>query len=367
MNLRRPHTQGISVCASRNPPLPRIGHDSRFRDADDTGRKSRAGTLIGSRDLLKDQRESERGAIAVLVALLLVVLLGFAAVAVDIGLIAWTRTQLQTGADAAALAIAQDCAKSGTTACQSTAPSKAQTLTAANIANGNAAADTPVFPAPATVTVHVSARDKTGPGLQLGFAQVLGIPRTDVDATATAAWGSPYAGTASIPLAFSECQFNLTGTPQLLQYAGGPTCSSSSNSGHTIPGGFGWLKPDTGVCRVAISLAHATITSKPGKPTPQECSSSDFMALIGQTVLLPVFDDAGSQGANGWFHIKGFAAFQLTGYNFPGKSYNNNQGAQSCTGNCAGVIGQFVRFVSLDNAFTPGGPDLGAELVRLTH
>jgi len=223
------------------------------------------------------------------------------------------------------------------------------------------------FPAPATVTVHVSARDKTGPGLQLGFAQVLGIPRTDVDATATAAWGSPYAGTASIPLAFSECQFNLTGTPQLLQYAGGPTCSSSSNSGHTIPGGFGWLKPDTGVCRVAISLAHATITSKPGKPTPQECSSSDFMALIGQTVLLPVFDDAGSQGANGWFHIKGFAAFQLTGYNFPGKSYNNNQGAQSCTGNCAGVIGQFVRFVSLDNAFTPGGPDLGAELVRLTH
>lgn len=318
------------------------------------------------RSPVEARQPHERGAVAVLVALLMIVLLGFAAFALDVALIAWTRAQLQTGADAAALAIAQSCAGSGPAGCQTAAAATAQTLAAANVKNGNATADPPRFASPGTVSVHVLAKDSTGPGVQLGFAQVLGIPRTQVDANATAAWGSPYAGTASIPLAFSECQFNLSGAAQVLQISGGPTCSSSSNSGHTIPGGFGWLRPDTGLCSVAITLAHPTIASKPGVPVPQGCSSSDFMALMGRTVLLPVFDDSGGQGANGWFHIKGFAAFQLTGYNFPDDSYNNSQGTNSCSGRCKGVIGKFVRFVSLDNAFTPGGPDLGAELVRLT-
>jgi Flp pilus assembly protein TadG len=87
------------------------------------------------RNLIEGQRDGERGAVAILVALLLVVLLGVAALAVDIGLIAWTKTQLQTGADAAALAIAQNCAKSGRDACQTAASSKAQTLATANIAS----------------------------------------------------------------------------------------------------------------------------------------------------------------------------------------------------------------------------------------
>lgn len=327
--------------------------------ADVVNNKPAAPTSAGTPD-------GERGAVAVLVAILMVVLLGFAAIAIDIGLISWTRTQLQTGADAAAIAVAQDCARSGMTVCQPASAGTAQALAAANINSGQAAADTPTFPGAGKVSVHVTAKDSKGPGLQLGFAQVLGIPRTQIDATATASWGAPFAGTASIPLAFSECQFNLTGATQVLQLSGGTTCNSSNSSGHTIPGGFGWLKPDTGTCGVAISLASPTIASKPGVSEPAGCSSADFMALIGRTVLLPVFDDAGGNGNNGWFHIKGFAAFQLTGYNFPGDSYNNDQGANSCTGNCKGVIGQFVRFVSLDNAFTPGGPDLGAELVRLT-
>ncbi len=53
----------------------------------------------------------ERGAVSVLVAILMVVLLGFAALAVDIGVLYAERTQLRNGADAAAIAIAQKCAK----------------------------------------------------------------------------------------------------------------------------------------------------------------------------------------------------------------------------------------------------------------
>ena len=54
-------------------------------------------------------RDDERGASAVLVAILLVPLLGFAAIALDVGALYVERGQLQNGADAAALAIAQDC------------------------------------------------------------------------------------------------------------------------------------------------------------------------------------------------------------------------------------------------------------------
>lgn len=49
----------------------------------------------------------ERGATAILAALLMVVMLGFAGLAIDLGASYAKRTQLQNGADAAALALAQ--------------------------------------------------------------------------------------------------------------------------------------------------------------------------------------------------------------------------------------------------------------------
>jgi Flp pilus assembly protein TadG len=54
--------------------------------------------------------DRERGAISIMVAVLMVTLLGFAAIAVDVGMLHAERTQLRNGADAAALAIAQKCA-----------------------------------------------------------------------------------------------------------------------------------------------------------------------------------------------------------------------------------------------------------------
>src|SRR5665811_2480716 len=53
----------------------------------------------------------ESGATAVIVALLMIPLFGFAAISIDVGGLYFERRQLQNGADAAALAIAQDCAK----------------------------------------------------------------------------------------------------------------------------------------------------------------------------------------------------------------------------------------------------------------
>ena len=57
------------------------------------------------------KHRDERGATAVVLALLMVVMVGFTALAVDVGALRWDQKQLQNGADAAALAVANDCAK----------------------------------------------------------------------------------------------------------------------------------------------------------------------------------------------------------------------------------------------------------------
>ena len=61
-------------------------------------------------------RDGERGAVAMIVAMLFGfgVMIGLAALTVDVGNINADRRQLQNGADAVALAVAQQCVKDGT-------------------------------------------------------------------------------------------------------------------------------------------------------------------------------------------------------------------------------------------------------------
>ena len=62
-------------------------------------------------DLFRGRLSDERGATAVVFALLLVPVLGFAAIAVDVGSLYAERARLQVAADAAAIAVAQDCSR----------------------------------------------------------------------------------------------------------------------------------------------------------------------------------------------------------------------------------------------------------------
>ena len=58
------------------------------------------------------RRHDERGAVAFFMAVVMVVVLGFGALVLDIGALVQERRELQSGADAAALAVAKDCAGS---------------------------------------------------------------------------------------------------------------------------------------------------------------------------------------------------------------------------------------------------------------
>ncbi len=315
--------------------------------------------------IFRPKEQGERGATAVMVAVMMTVLLGCLAFVVDIGLITAEKVQLQTGADAAALAVAQDCLLKGTPACTATAAATAQDFAKTNNAAGMAGIKPPEFPSPESVKITTTAKNSGGDGVVMTFARFLGVDTVQVSATATAAWGGPYAGATALPIVISECQFNLSGNIQVVKLENAPSCTSADGTGTAIPGGFGWLDSDPGKCGLALSLAKPTISSSAGLGTPSLCKPT-FESLKNETILLPVYDRVFGTGTNVTYRIKGFAAFELRGYNFSGLEWNS-AGPPSCTGDCKGLIGKFVRFVIPDASWTDGGPNLGAARIRLTQ
>jgi len=328
------------------------------------------------RRLIARLRHEDRGNVAVVVALAMVPLLGFVAITIDAGALYSEKAQLQNGADAAALAVAQSCAAAaGCTTASATAI--ARSLANANAADGTAFVATPAFPTTRSVRITTSARDgaTTAGSLALTFAPAIGIDTAAVTATATAGWGSPASGPAVLPLAFAPCvfdRFGTSGTIQVIQTHGSNdgtvSCSSRSPSGQLLPGGFGWLADPTGQCRTDVGAAmSAPIRSDTGNSVPSGCDAV-LTARKNTTVVLPVYSDVTGSGSGGRYTIKGWAAFELLGWRFPGSSFaNNTYAGAKCTGNCSGLIGRFVRFVSLDQTFTTGGADLGTAIVTLTR
>ena len=324
--------------------------------------------------------DRERGATGVLVAVMMLVLIGAGALAVDTGQIYAERAQLQNAADAGALATAQRCHAAGTcTVAQ--ALGWARELAGPNSNDGASAVDSVDISVPGQVKVVTSTLGRNGAGfLSKMFASALNAPPATVRAAATAAWAPPPGATA-FPLAFSDCAYDLsaaaaTGAVQLIKYKPGRG-SCTSTSGHVIPGGFGWLD-QSAPCQ-ASTTADGTVGSDPGADYPNRppggpaCDAilTGWMNTIlsGGTVeaTFPVYDNAGGVGAGGWLHIRGYATFKMLGWKFSGGGSPTVFRPGSCSGSCRGIIGQFVRFESIDSTATgPGtGPDLGNVIIRL--
>lgn len=322
---------------------------------------------------MKLDRDSERGAVSVIVAVSMVALLGFAAIVIDVGALYSERTQLQSAADAAALAVSQECSK--TRNCTDPALKKplAQKMVEANSNDGSSEVSEVAYPTSNSVRVTATTKDgATGAGfLALTFAPVLGIKTDTVSAQTTVKWGTPAKGPAVLPLAFAPCNFQLNGNIQVISRhgdVGGTSCSSTSPSGQLLPGGFGWLSTPSGVCNASVDIAtNAMMTSDTGTSLPSGCIEV-LTASANKTVLLPVYGDKSGTGGGGYYKITGWAAFKLLGWNFPGYSYQNTVYTNAtCKGDCKGIIGQFVSFVSLNDSFTGAGPDLGASVISVTE
>lgn len=334
-----------------------------------------------------NRRDSERGASAIIVAILMVALLGFAAIAIDVGRIYWERAQLQNGADSAAISVALDCSKGKCAEGETTAP---------GLADGNAndtrtKIESITYPIPGTVRVTTGALSTDGDeGLGMTFANVFGISEVSVPATAEASWGPPKI-TSSFPWTAPLCAFkNLLSQDQLEDLAefghfdGAPSNERitlrSDTKAPEIPecvgqpgyvnGGFAWIDFDASCqAQIDLSTGEPVAGSDPGNNLPQSCKTALDNAMANP-ILFPIFDSSIGSGNGGSYDIYGYGAFQITGYHFSGSSKldplappcNEGPGA-----NARCLQGYFTLYSEMgDGGDISTGPSLGGTIVRLT-
>jgi hypothetical protein len=330
---------------------------------------------------LADQ-ESEHGAVAVIVAVTMVAVLGFAALAIDVGAMYAEKAQLQNGADSSALAIAAECAAGACGDYDATG----DLLADGNANDGSSGIASITFPNAYTVRVETNARDAgTGANtFSLFFAQVLGFETADIGAVAEASWGAP---AATLPWTVSQCVFeqflsasqlselnstgSFTGDPIpthiLLRYdQNTPDYPGCVERNGYQPGGFGWLEIESG-CSADVST-DGTYEGQPGNHFPNAAECDAILAgILDQPAFIPLFDSATDGGNNTVYTLTGFAAFEVTGYRFGGNLDINDPDAPPCTGNCRGLQGYFTRYISIDEGLPVSGtPNYGASVVGLT-
>lgn len=368
-------------------------------------------------------RDDDRGAVGSMFAVLLAggVLLGMLALVIDVGLLYAEREELQSGADAAAIAVVAECARAEDVAGCTTSDMLALAATYAD-ANardgathvlevcgtlgslstctapvGNLTDCIPAVPADNRPYVEVRTSTEMSDGSLLlppVFAQTLsgnsGYDGTAVRACARATLGAPARG---LGVTFSECEWrfatdNGTALPEGPQFVPGshrevvlkihdsqgpppPGCTSGGGPNFDAPGGFGYL--DRSDCEIEI-LGGTYRTDQPGND-PGECLDlldEATTAPVPQVLFIPIYQSVRGQGRNTEYTLSKVAAFVPTGYFF-GAGQNKSKDSwlpgstiSECTGQERCIYGYFV------NVTVPGelGPvdleSLGANVVALS-
>jgi Flp pilus assembly protein TadG len=329
--------------------------------------------------------------VGVVVCLLMgTVLLGVAALVIDVGQLYQERAQLQDGADAAALAVAKSCILG--TCTTSTALSTAQTYANENTTDGVAGVGTvcgyadsltacgastgattacPSPPAAGTNYVDVNTSTKTASGgtviVPIFAKDLLGngsYTGTTVLACAQVQWGSSGgAAYSGLLTAFTTtaCQWDkessaglIYGSPpatslpsssydmQLTWGTGNRTSCSTESAGSDGPGTFGWIT-ETGGCTLAVP-GGTTYSLKSGS-TSLNCNTPLFDDAQDKTLIyIPVYTSV--SGGSTVYNLKGLAAFVVTGYNVPGSTFTHYadwlNSANTCTGTRYCISGYFV-------------------------
>jgi hypothetical protein len=312
----------------------------------------------------------ERGFVGVFVAISIVVMLGMVGLAVDVGAMYHERRQLRNGADAAVLAIAEDCAL-GVGSCDESAAAGTASLYASDNASDGASAvdDVDLDFSAKTVYVETSTLDPDGGTVvEPYFSRVVGFDGATVHASAKAQWGYPSALQDVLPLVISECEFphgEALPTPEKTLYFhdgnNAEPCNAQAGQDADgdgfLAGGFGWLQSD-GDCGIYLA-ALTWIDIDPGSSPSTGCIPEDIFSLVGEKVPLPIFDDLVGVGTGGEYHISGFTLFEITGFNFGGEFKVN----PPCGGDERCLSGFFTTGIVHEGEF--GGEDRGIVIVKL--
>jgi Flp pilus assembly protein TadG len=321
--------------------------------------------------LRRPRRRDDRGAVSAIVAVLLAggVLLGMTAIVVDVGQLYAEREELQSGADAAAMAVAVDCA-TGADECTAggvriTAGQRAKDNARDGFADAStvcgedgsgplgACTDTTVnnlVDCPNIVSkaglkyVEVRTSTRTSGNSTLlppTFAGTLvpGYQGTNVGACSRVAWGVPRGG--ALGFTISACEWRdatsdgdryAPAPPApvteadgfqrtlLLRNPGGGSSCPAGPSGWDAPGLFGWTDTND-QCRTSIFLD--IYRGDPGSDVPSGSNCEDVLqdARTNRTVLaVPIYERVWRAFGSAWYELHGIAAFVVTGYRLPGVS-----------------------------------------------
>ena len=310
----------------------------RVRDGDhqqglhlrDPLRADRHEDPVGDREhamrTLNDQSVDQRdeGAVLIWVALMLVVLLGVGALVIDIGRLYVERRELQNGADAAALAVAQDCAAGscedeGATA-QDYADLNANDGTSAiepgtpcgNASGLPACADDGPDGLPSGIEwVRVGTSTLTSSGddeVSFLLAPIMSaLSGKKVRASATAAWGALGGGPVT-PLVFSQCEWEaLGGSIGAETFPSGVRSIEFQNpfspgnkdpesctlqAGQDLPGGFG--RVDAINCNADFTQGGIA-TVDPGNDLARGCPLEEWR---NNQVLIAIYGPVGGEPAS---------------------------------------------------------------------
>jgi len=298
------------------------------------------------RRLIRRRPGDEQGAVIVLMVGFAVAIVGMAALVIDVGSILDEKAQLQNGADAAALAVASNCATSGGTSCDT---SVAGGLANSNSRDNNSSVSVTTNISTKIVTATTTTKTGTSSILPYYFGQALtGVKGRTHTATASASWEN--AGAAYVlPFAISPCnKAQLTiGVPIVINVNSFGVCPA-----HLSSGGFGWLDM---ACQT-IGYVDTWVNVDNGRSGPN-C----LHPLQNTVVLLPVTDNVTGTGTSAKYHLIGFAALQLSGWYMPG---DHSTPTISCNSNTC-IAGTFVNFVATNTLGGSGGTDFGVYRVFL--
>jgi len=320
----------------------------------------------------RQARPARRGASLVLFSLMLVVVLGMVAFAVDVGCLSLVRTQLQVAADSAALAAAASMEKSPCDpvavaqryASQNWAGGKAVELAAADVELGHWDFGLRTFVPSGTPTnaIRVTARrDRTAGGeVPLLFARVLGARSCGIRAQAVAVFVSNFQGfrrgLGVLPLAIDKGAADAlvagSGTDQwswdpetgtVSAGADGEPEASMYPGDKPAPGNFGTINiggKSNSTATLSRQIrdgltaedlapyggkfelgADGTLTLQ-GNPGLSAGIEDALSSVVGQARIAPIYSQVVDQGANAEYTLVGFLGIRIVNVDLKGAMEN---------------------------------------------
>ena len=263
---------------------------------------------------------SDRGSVAVVVAAAFVPLTMALAAVTDGGRVWVEKQDLQNEVEASAIAVAQTIALGGS----SCAPS------ALALVDGQATCTTSVRSNGSVATV--TAADD----VDLYFAQLFGRDSAGIDAAASVRIGPAESTSGLRPVAMciessGLVEWLASGKTSTATYTIGIDAESAA-CGSDVAGNWGVLDFDGGSNSMSdaqnwiaqgydgsVSVGDS-VDGDPGIPSP----ALDLDELVGQSVVLPVFENPRLEGSNALYDIAGFVKVRIVEVNLSGSASRRN-------------------------------------------